>query len=325
MARSDLTMEELADYRPAVLEPGDFDAFWHSTIAEVSDFELDVTREVAETPYRALVVHDVTFSGYAGDRIRAWEIRSIGTPSTAQPAVVEFIGYNGGRDLPGFISHWANAGYVHVVVDTRGQGGSGTGTGATSDPHGAGPHAPGFLTQGIEDPYSYYYRRVFTDAVRAVAATRSLPSVDGTKVAVQGVSQGGGIALAVAGLIPDLAAVMSDVPFLCHFRRAVDICDQEPYIELTRYLALHRNAERVVFNTLSYFDGVNHAKRASAPALISVALMDKTCPPSTAFAAFHAYSGTKEIVTYPFNDHEGGLAYQRQAQMLWLDRRLKEH
>ena len=43
-----------------------------------------------------------------------------------------------------------------------------------------------------------------TDAVRAVEAVRSLPTVTVDSVSVQGVSQGGGLALAVAGLVPDL-------------------------------------------------------------------------------------------------------------------------
>jgi cephalosporin-C deacetylase len=73
------------------------------------------------------------------------------------------------------------------------------------------------------------------------------------------------------------------------------------------------------FTTLSYFDGVNFAKRASAPALFSVALMDQVCPPSTVYAAYHAYRGVKDIVVYPFNDHEGGLSHQRLAQINWLN------
>ena len=35
------------------------------------------------------------------------------------------------------------------------------------------------------------------------------------------------------------------------------------------------------------FDGVDFAKRASVPALFSVALMDQVCPPSTVYAAYH--------------------------------------
>jgi len=50
-----------------------------------------------------------------------------------------------------------------------------------------------------------------------VEAARSHPLVDGKRVALAGASQGGGITLAVSGLVPDIAAALPDVPFLCHF------------------------------------------------------------------------------------------------------------
>lgn len=321
MARTDLHLDDLRQYRPEVPESADFDAFWQRTVDEAAAVDVDLRLEPVETPFRTVRIFDASFRGFAGDRVGAWLLIPADYEA-ARPAVVEFIGYNGGRDLPGTALHWASAGYVHLLVDTRGQGAVRGSGGTTADPHGSGPHAPGFMTVGIERPEDYYYRRVFTDAVRAVEAVRTLPEVRPEAVAVQGVSQGGGISLALAGLIPDLAAVMPDVPFLCHFRRAVDICDRDPYAEITRYLSVRRDNTNRVWETLGYFDGVNFAKRALAPALFSVALMDQTCPPSTVYAAFHAYGGAKEIEIYPYNDHEGGLMYQRLTQIRWLDRLL---
>ncbi len=58
-----------------------------------------------------------------------------------------------------------------------------------------------------------------------------------------------------------------------------------------------------------FFDAVNFARRASAPALFSVGLMDPVSPPSTVFAVFNAYAGPKDIEVYPYNAHEGGGAH----------------
>ncbi|MGP3535592.1 acetylxylan esterase [Microbacterium sp. RD1] len=321
MPRFDLPLNELEDYRPGVAEPDDFDDFWRRTLADARAVRAEALLRPMPTVLRTVDVWDVTFPGFAGDPVKAWYLRPAGRTEPL-PVVVEYLGYGGGRGLPVDRLAWSAAGYGHLIMDTRGQG-SGWGSGGhTPDPHGSGPAGPGFLTRGIDDPVDAYYRRVFTDGVRAVDAARTLPGADADRIVVTGGSQGGGITLAVAGLVPGLAAAMPDVPFLCHFERAVGLTDRDPYAEVVRYLAVHRGADKRVFRTLSYLDGVNFARRADAPALFSTALMDLTCPPSTVFAAFHAYAGPREIDVFPHNDHEGGQSYQLTRQAEWLAEQL---
>ena len=157
-----------------------------------------------------------------------------------------------------------------------------------------------------------------------MAAVRALPGVDGEQVAAVGNSQGGGLALAVAGLVPDLAAALVTAPFLCGIRRALDLTDASPYGEIGAYLSVHRGAEEAAYRTLSYMEGVSFARRAFAPAHFGVGLRDTVCPPSGAYAAFNRYgelTGTesrKEIHAYPYNGHEGGEAVQVRRQLDWL-------
>lgn len=317
MPLTDLPIDQLRDYRPVVAEPEDFDEFWRRTLAESRAAGGTATIADARTPIRELIVEDLTFPGYGGEPIRAWITRP--RADGPLPVVIEYIGYNGGRGLAGEKLQWAAAGYVHVLMDTRGQG-SGWGTGGdTADPHGSEGSAPGFMTRGISSPETYFYRRVFTDAVRLVDAVRELEFVDESRIAVTGVSQGGGIALAVAGLVPDLIGVMPDVPFLCHFSRSVQVAPDQPFTEITRYLAVHRDQDERVFHTLSYFDGVNFARRIHAPALFSVALMDGIVLPSSVFAAYNHLGGDgHEIAVYAFNGHEGGQTHQWVRQAEWL-------
>jgi cephalosporin-C deacetylase len=199
------------------------------------------------------------------------------------------------------------AGYACLEVDTRG-------------PRSEG--GPGALTQGILDPLTYHYRRVYANVILAVEAVAELPGVDGRRIAVTGASQGGGISLAVAALAKNVGAVMADVPFLSDFRRGAEIAGAPPYTELSSYLAAHPDQVIRAFRTLAYFDVSVLSCTARAPALFSVGLMDDVCPPSTVYAAYNAYGGPKEIRSYPFNGHEGGHACHQAEQLRWLSARM---
>ncbi|MEU6923502.1 acetylxylan esterase [Streptomyces sp. NPDC046631] len=323
MSQFDLPLDRLRDYRSGSVEPEDFDAFWSTTLDEARSHDLDARFELrAGTGLSTVDVYDVTFAGFGGHPVKGWFVVPAGTTEPL-PVVVEFIGYGGGRGLAHTHLLWASAGFAHFVMDTRGQG-SGWLVGDTADPVGSAPAYPGFMTRGIEGPESYYYRRVFTDAVRAVEAARSHPLADAARTAAIGESQGGGITLAVGGLIPDLVAIAPDVPFLCDFPRALTVTDRTPYREVGNYLKTHRGRAERARATLSYFDGVHFAARGRAPALFSTALEDMTCPPSTVFAAFNAYAHPdKTIEVYDFNDHEGGGPFQEAVQLGWLPGRLR--
>ncbi|MFG2044211.1 acetylxylan esterase [Dactylosporangium sp. NPDC048998] len=318
MPLSDLTLAELAEYRSAAQEPPDFDAFWADALGSAAGAGGAPVFEPVRTSLKTLQVQDVSFPGHEGRPVKAWLTAPASTEGPL-PCVVEFPGYNGGRGLPEDCLLYASAGYAHLFMDVRGQG-SGWRRGDTEDaePQGAGPQHPGFMTRGIMDPAKHFYRRVVTDAVRAVQAARSHPLVDPARVAVTGISQGGGLTLAVAGLVPDLVAVAPDVPFLCDMRRGAERAAAGPYLEVAGYLKVHRERVERVFETLGYFDGVHFARRAKAPALFSVALMDTTCPPSTVYGAYHSYAGPKRIEVYQFNGHEGGESVQDAARLRFL-------
>jgi cephalosporin-C deacetylase len=323
MSYFDLPLKELRDYRPERQEPTDFDDFWMKTLSAAKEFPINAKYKPVEYGLQTVEAYDVTFNGYNGQPIKAWLLTPKGSKKPL-PCIVEYIGYGGGRGFPVDWLTWSALGYAHLIMDTRGQGSAWL-KGDTSDleVEGSSPQYPGFMTRGILDPKTYYYRRLITDAVRAVEAARSHPAVDPDCVIVAGRSQGGGLTLAVAGLDHKILAAMPDVPFLCHYRRAVEIIDTRPYNEIVNFCKTHRDKTETVFQTLSYFDGLNFSARAKARALFSVGLMDETCPPSTVFAAYNHFAGSKEIEVYSFNQHEGGDSYQIIKQSEFLANILK--
>jgi cephalosporin-C deacetylase len=318
MAFFDMPLEQLETYQPPPHRPSDFDAFWETTLAEARTHPLEARFELVDYALALVEVFDVTFAGYGGQPVKGWLI----LPRQRQgalPCVVEFIGYSTGR---GFGFEWllyANAGYAHFVMDTRGQGYAWR-HGDTPDiaVDGSSPHYPGHMTKGILKPETYYYRRVFTDAVRAVEAARSHPGVDAERICVAGGSQGGGITLAAAALVDDVQLALIDVPFLCDFRRATTLVDSMPYGEIGSFIRKQRHHEDTIFATLAYFDGVHFAPRIKARSLFSVGLMDTICPPSTVYAAYNAVTAPKDIKVYRFNTHDGGGAHHTLEQLRFL-------
>jgi cephalosporin-C deacetylase len=317
VAQWDLPLEEMRAYAPDLPVPADFEDFWATTLADARRHPLAATFEPVDTGLALVETFDVTFAGFGGSPIKGWFHLPVGRAGPV-PAVVEFQGYGGGRGLAHERLLWPAAGFAYLLMDTRGQGSTWS-PGETADPDGAGePAHPGSMTRGILSPESYYYRRVFTDAVRAVEAARSHPAVDASRVVVTGGSQGGAITIAAASLTPDLRGAATDVTFLADFPRAVTLIDKDPYAEVARYLKAHRDHVDQVFRTLSYFDVANLGTLSRVPALFSVALMDTICPPSTVYAAYNRYAAEKSIVEYPFNDHEGGQAFHDVVKLGWV-------
>ncbi|MCU0494913.1 MAG: acetylxylan esterase [Chloroflexaceae bacterium] len=320
MAFFDFSLDELRAYRPERHEPADFDAFWAETLAAARQHPTGLTLEPVDDGLSLIETFDVTFNGYGGQPIKAW-LNLPRARSGPLPLVVSFHGYTCGRGFGFQYTHWPAAGFAQLVLDNRGQGATCL-RGDTPDIADGGifPAAHGFMTRGILAPQGYYYRRLFTDAIRLVDAAVTCELFDPTRIAVEGGSQGGGIGLAVCGLSPHPAAAMVDVPFLCHYRRAIRITDAHPYQEIVEYCRNNRDRVEQALATLDYFDGVQFAARARCQALFSVGLLDEVCPPSTVFAAYNHYAGDKQINVWEYNHHEGGGIYQERAKLRFLTR-----
>lgn len=320
LSLTDMPLDQLREYRPRLVAPDDLDAFWRTTIDSARAADRPLERRRWDGPVDQLLVEDWQFPGFDGEPVHAWMSRP--RDDRPRPAVIEFVGYNGGRGAPVDHLAWAASGYVHIVMDTRGQG-SGWGEGGdTADPHGSDPATAGYMTRGIRSPETYYYRRVYADAVRLIDAAAAHPGIDPDRIAVTGQSQGGGIAIAAAALSERVAAAMPDVPFLCDFPRSIRHTPEPPFTEITRYLSIHRERTDETLRTLSYFDGAVLSSRITAPTLFSVGLMDEVVLPSSVFAAFHGVvAADSQLAVYEFNGHEGGGRLHWLRQAAWLGER----
>jgi len=204
-------------------------------------------------------------------------------------------------------------GYTIFALDTRGQFGE-------SQDYAKYPagHFSGWMTQGILDPETYYYKYVYMDGLRAIDLLLTRKEVDSKRIGVMGASQGGGLSIAASALAGDLVkTAMPDVPYLCHYRRAVEIASGNPYLELNNYMRFKPEQEEQIFRTLSYFDGMNLAPMIKAKTMVSVGLADGICPPSTVFAAYNHMKCRKEINIYTYWAHEV-LGPHNEKRVRWM-------
>lgn len=143
------------------------------------------------------------------DRCAAWLYLARGSEGES-PAIVMAHGLSGTRRdcLGSFAERFAVAGFAALVFDHRGFGDSGG--------------EPDLFDPGLQ----------LEDWRAALSFARSLPEVDGARIATFGSSMGGGNALAAAAGDPGVAAAISQVPFL-------DIVTQA-----------HRSSPRVTARTL---------------------------------------------------------------------------
>lgn len=175
---------------PATDEPANFDLFWAQTLAAHRDIEVAPVLSAATARARDVTARAVTFAGFEGRPVSGRLLTPAGTSTRA--------GTGAGSTLPGLVElrpagraaardvEWlAAGGFAHLVVELP--------------------------ADDLDDPYN---RGVFTDAVRAVQALRTLETVDPSRVAVLGSGPVAAAVVAAAGLLPDLACALveGDIP-----------------------------------------------------------------------------------------------------------------
>ena len=303
MPSIDMPLAELREYKPPLTRQPDFASFWDGNLDALRREPLSMKLAPQWSPWKGFNLYELTCAGAGGGAIAGELLVPRGAAKA--PGVVVYHGYSGARNPAHTVLHWAAMGAVVLSVDVRGQRGKSSDNAAYP-----GPKHPGFVTAGLEDPRTYYFRNVYLDAVRAVDALVAHDEVDVNKLAVTGISQGGALSLAAAALDPRVALCMSEVPFMCDFPRSVNVTGQAAYGEISNYLRRCGQEEIArTFQTLSYFDNVNLAGMVRARTLISVGLCDPLCPPSGIFAAYNHLACRRQIEVYPYMGHESNTAF----------------
>ena len=297
MPSIDMPLEQMRQYKPTLYRESDFESFWEKTISEATRQPLNAELIPYHLPIKGVEIFAVRFDGYQGGRLAGWYMRPEG--KAKMPGLCMYHGYSGRGARPLDMVQYASMGMCVLSMDCRGQ--NGQSQDAAVYPEG---HHIGWMTAGIRDPRTYYYRFVYADAVRALELLAGRDEVDNKRLAVTGGSQGGALSLSTAALSKRPILALPDIPFLCDFRRSIAITPAGPFPEIVNFLKGYPHLYDQVIRTLSYFDCMNLAPWISCRTVISNGLWDDICAPSTIFAAYNHITAEKQIEAYPFHKHE---------------------
>ena len=248
--------------------------------------------------------YDLYFDGTGNSRIHA-KILCPKNDTGKHPAVVYFHGL--GADSFDWCAKlmYTACGYTVAALDCRGQ------SGLSEDCNPVkGNTLNGHIIRGLDEaePGKLYYRNVFLDCARLTRFVMNMEHVDPARIGVYGASQGGGLTLACAALVPEVKLAAPVFPFLSDYRRVwnMDLA-VNAYGDIKEYF---RNfdpnhlREEEIWTRLGYIDIQNLAPRIRARVMMQTGLMDTICPPSTQFATYNKITSEKEVVFYPDFGHE---------------------
>lgn len=317
--------DELYQIRSEVKRPDDFDDFWRRTLDELAEVDPQWDRiedDSIEAPGRTVYtvrIHSIDDSIIyawlavpkhiaAGSRWRGDVADSAEANGLTLPGYLWLPGYSLGNPPPGPESLYD--GVITMGLNVHGN---------YPDAAYVNPYtiSKDYVTDGIESPDTYIFRRIVAHCVRAFEVLLQQPEVDARVGIVGGMSQGGGLALIAAALLGDRVRLcFADMPWLCDLDRALSLVDRERYRRvpnlrvpdgrwaIEEYALAHPELREQIFKTYRYFDPLSHANRIVAPTQMSAGGRDPSCRPPTIFSVYNEIRAEKEMQYLPTTGHE---------------------
>jgi cephalosporin-C deacetylase len=211
----DMPLDELRQYGGINPAPADFDAYWATALAEQAATEPAVELRPAALQIDHVTCSHLFFTGVGGARVHAKLVQPKASANASGAAVLRFHGYGGssGDWLP--LLAYAGAGITIAALDCRGQAGLSEDTGGVR-----GNTHRGHIIRGLADgPDKLLFRQIFLDTAQLARVVAGLDGVDPDRLGAFGGSQGGGLTLACAGLVPSLRRAAPTYPFLSDYQR----------------------------------------------------------------------------------------------------------
>lgn len=286
------------EIKPSMDSPVDFDEFWKAQKAALAKIPMEFKSEKIEKTEEGLEAYDVKIQCEKdGPPVSGYFARPVKAARKSLPAVL-FVHGAGVRSssLSNAVSG-ARDGFLSMDINAHG---SENGKPAEFYEELKKGALKNYTHAGRDSRDEIYFRGMYIRMIRAIDFLTSQPEWDGQVMAVVGHSQGGLQALVAGGLDERVTFIASGVPAGCDhtgmkanrisgWPKIVPIVDGKP--------------DPKVIEASRYIDAVNFARRCEAEAIVSVGFIDRTCPPTSVYAAYNVLKGEKEMINEPKMGH----------------------
>jgi cephalosporin-C deacetylase len=290
---------------PALAEPKDFDDFWNARRAALAALPLQADLQPLKSPDPYVECFRIEAPCPNTNPVRGYYARPRPAKSHGCPAIL-FL------RAAGVSGDWCKASitnaaalakrYGAIVLDINAHG-MRNGQPAQYYRDLEQKELRNYWTIGIEDRDQFYFVGMYVRLLRSIEFLAAQEAWDGRHLITIGESQGGGQALAAAGLDKRVSAVVALVPAMCDF--AGPVVNRSGGWPMPIGRDVQSEQARKVIDTVRYCDNVNLAKRSRARTLVFVGLVDTTCSPPGVFAMYNSLPGEKRIIVYPHKPHNG--------------------
>ncbi len=266
-----------------VNEPADFDSFWEGKKAELNSISIDPQlTEISQTTYST--TYRINLATVANRRVYGYiSVPKGGGPF---PAILSLPSFGDGANIVQSDPTIAEqGGAISLTISIH-----------NAEPDAIDPNA--YQPNDIDDPDSYYFRWAVQAGLRAIEYLFTRSDFDQQHLGVAGVSQGGGLAIMLAGLDDRVNLLTVSNPAYCqHAGLAFGKASGFPYLlDNSRNSVGSASHEAATLAASAYYDAVFFAKRYQGPALMVISYQDDVCPAATSLAAFNQLSGTKVLL-----------------------------
>jgi cephalosporin-C deacetylase-like acetyl esterase len=291
--------------RPSMPAPEDFDAFWDKRRVALKAMPLEAELKLMEDSETGIECFDLAIPCPDTEPVRGYYARPKDAAARSCPAILYLR-------AAGVAGHWCRASaknaaslarqYGAIVVDINAHGML---NGQSEEYYRDLEQGElrGYWAQGSDDRDEFYFVGMYVRLMRAIEFLAAQEQWDGAHLITTGESQGGGQALAAAGLDQRVSAVAAIVPAMCDFTGPV-VNKLGGWPRPVGRDVEDEHTKRVIA-AVRYCDNVNLAARSRAETLIFVGLIDTTCSAPGIFATYNTLAGPKRIVAYPHKPHNG--------------------